>query len=585
MRIFGILLILAVFLSPAPDAVAQSENDGRDATGGAQTLEDILARQRGENVAPRTRDDAAGHAAEIADQLGVLGGDSDSDIWQALRYGQARTLNRDEPVRLALLSALAGEHILLIGLPGTAKSVMARRLHQAFRDSRYFERLLTRFSVPEELFGPLSIKALEDDRYERQTEKYLPTASVAFIDEIFKANSAILNALLTLLNEREFDNGSERFKTPLVSVVAASNELPDAGELDALYDRFLLRYEVQPVGEAHFTDLLLLDEQPCVVDPAQTISADELAEIQQGAAAVRLSDEVIRLLQALREFLQAEGIYVSDRRWRKAVKLLKISAHTNDKPAVSIWDCALLQHCLWNQPEQRALISRWYQRHIGVGSGFNAERLNKLLAVWEAALQKDTSSQTQLRNSRNEPLYLDENNHQTTVRRVRRLRERDGQPLYLAPPDQADRTNDNQGYTAEALREQFFDDVYGQCHIDGEWQTVERYLANSANRLVDYVENPPAMAPTLHEQAFITSRVNETGSLLDEIRQLRDRMQAQLATLDDGGGHLWVDDGFIADSRRHLEENIAEVGDVITRLEEIHHRYQRLPVRETTSVR
>jgi MoxR-like ATPase len=366
-----------------------------------------------------------------------------------------------------LLSALAGEHILLIGLPGTAKSVMARRLHRAFRDSCYFERLLTRFSVPEELFGPLSIKALEDDRYERQIEHYLPTASVAFIDEIFKANSAILNALLTLLNEREFDNGSRRLKTPLICVVAASNELPDAGELDALYDRFLCRYEVTPVSAENFSSLLMLKENPFVIDSTVALDGAEVEEIQHQAENVVVPEDVIALLQALREFLQQQEIYISDRRCRKAVKLLQVSASTNDRGEISVWDCALLQHCLWNEPAQRQLISQWYQRHIGIGGGFNAPRLEKLVAAWEGALLEDSSSETQMRNERNEPLYRDERGNETTLRKVRRLHERNGEPLYLAPPDQADRTNNNLGYTPDELRQQFFDDVYGQCHIDG----------------------------------------------------------------------------------------------------------------------
>src|SRR3990167_4301249 len=139
-------------------------------------------------------------------------------------------VERRQSVQLCLLAALAGEHTLFIGPPGSAKSELARRLHTVFRDARYFERLLTRFSVPEELFGPLSIKALEEDRYERHTDGFLPDASVAFIDEVFKANSAILNALLTLLNEREFDNGAGRQRCPLISCVGATNEVPRSEE-------------------------------------------------------------------------------------------------------------------------------------------------------------------------------------------------------------------------------------------------------------------------------------------------------------------------------------------------------------------
>ena len=176
-----------------------------------------------------------------------------------LDHLEAGLIERGRIVRLAFLAALAGEHTLLVGPPGTAKSELARRLHLAFAGARYFERLLTRFTVPEELFGPLSISALEQDRYERMTAGFLPQATIAFIDEVFKANSAILNALLTLLNEREFDNGAGRERCPLISVIGATNEVPADEVAEAFFDRFLMRLPVGPVSASGFRGLLELD--------------------------------------------------------------------------------------------------------------------------------------------------------------------------------------------------------------------------------------------------------------------------------------------------------------------------------------
>ncbi|MBL8491702.1 MAG: AAA family ATPase [Rhodocyclaceae bacterium] len=302
-------------------------------------------------------------------------------------------IERTLAIRLGLLAALAGEHLLLVGPPGTAKSELARRLHKAFPDAGYFERLLTRFSVPEELFGPLSIAALEGDRYERQTEGYLPSASIAFIDEVFKANSAILNALLTLLNEREFDNGNRRMTCPLISVVGASNEVPDDDLLAAFYDRFLLRIQIEPVARESFAGLIRgIDRKPVALPEGMRLHRRELAEIAERSQSVLLPEEVMALLAGMRDFLDAEGIYVSDRRWRKIAGLLRVAALTDGRDEVSVWDCWLLRFCAIEHPNQQQRVSEWYEQRLGVFEALDPERFRRVVDGFEAQLELEANA-------------------------------------------------------------------------------------------------------------------------------------------------------------------------------------------------
>lgn len=485
-------------------------------------------------------------------------------------------VERDHAIRLALLAALAGEHLLLVGPPGTAKSVIARRVHLALADGGYFERLLTRFTVPEELFGPLSIKGLEDDRYERLTDSYLPTATVAFVDEVFKANSAILNALLTLLNEREFDNGTRREKTPLVTVIGASNELAEGEELDALFDRFLLRLHVGPVSAEGFRALLDLrgQSQPAI-PPELRLTAAELLAIREAADAVEVPNDVIALLVELRTFCAAEQIEVSDRRWRKLLKLMQVSALTNGRAKVSVWDAWLLQHCLWTEPDQRAKVYDWYAARVGASAAMDPASLTKIVAAKEAQLKRDQKSRSQMRNDEDEPLYRDSAGELSTCAESTEQVWKNGEPLYLAPADAlktpwsgnlaaAGRSRNGHGFTLKEL-----DPLHVGTQATGyaqfaHWEHRAAYLANRNNWLTKTSTAEPAMEPTRHKSAYLDHCMKELNELHEEVHTYRQSLDAQMASLkSDVESHLWVTPGFVGPASFSLNQS----ADAVTALD------------------
>lgn len=285
-------------------------------------------------------------------------------------------VGREQTVKTALLSAVAGENVLLIGPPGTGKSMVSRRISQAIAPkegaSPYFEYLLTKFSTPEELFGPLSISALKQDRFERKTEGYLPDVQVAFLDEIFKASSSILNSLLTILNERKYHNGTESLDIPLQALVAASNELPKGqAELAALYDRFLLRCFVDYLDQNDLSRLFTLP-QAADIAPSEQLTAADLADIQAQAREVVFPENIQKVLrdiwqQHAETFKEHADEQLSDRRFVKVLNLLRVSAATNGRSEVDLSDVMLLKDCLWNNDENRekvmGLLTKMLQRY------------------------------------------------------------------------------------------------------------------------------------------------------------------------------------------------------------------------------
>lgn len=298
----------------------------------------------------------------------------------------ASLVERDEVIRAALVALLARQHLFLLGPPGTAKShliiELARRVSPAGGAGlRGFTYLMTRFTTPEELFGPVSVSGLKQDEYRRITAGKLVEAELVFLDEIFKASSAVLNALLKIANERLFNNGPQEMQVPLISLFGASNELPQGNDLEALWDRFLLRLKVGYVSDAGFAKFIHAVASklaagnggaPSAVQP-QTLLQSELLALQQRAGQVSIPGATLSLVERLRKDLVGKGVTVSDRRWGQTLDVLQAHALLEGRDAVTEDDLAILKHSLWQTPEQQAEVGKLIAR---LGNPLNSKAVD-----------------------------------------------------------------------------------------------------------------------------------------------------------------------------------------------------------------
>ena len=290
-----------------------------------------------------------------------------SRLAQLARSLEERFLGKNEVIRLLLVAAIAGEHAVLSGPPGTAYSALIRTFPRMIH-AHYFEYLLTRFTEPNEIFGPVDISAFREGRYERRIEGMLPEAEIVFLDEVFKSNSAILNALLTLLNERRYTSGGRVTRCPLISAFGASNEVPGDETLTAIYDRFILRIRNDNLDAYHFQDLLQkglalegsnASQGYDVVENASLhalVTASELAELQRGLLQrTRFDQAFFSLYKGVAFQIRAEGVSLSDRRVVKLLKLFAASAYLDGRAQPDAGDLFVLKH-VWNSEDQAPIL-------------------------------------------------------------------------------------------------------------------------------------------------------------------------------------------------------------------------------------
>lgn len=292
-------------------------------------------------------------------------------------------LEREEVAEGILLSLITKQHCLLVGPPGTGKSAMIEAAAKQIEGACYYRWLLTKFSSPDELYGPVSVEALKNDSFHRKTSGKLPEAQIAFLDEVFKANSAILNSLLSLINERLFFNDGEPSHSPLVTMFAASNELPAGDEeatLQALSDRFLLRYEISYIASNKNKMALLLNDSP---EPEPVLALADLDALHADVRQIKFTDKAVEALVAIVDGLRREGIVVSDRRMKQSVLLLKAKALLAGAGTVETdRDFAILQHAFWASPDQQSAVA---QMVVRIANPAEAELEEIARAIREAA--------------------------------------------------------------------------------------------------------------------------------------------------------------------------------------------------------
>jgi MoxR-like ATPase len=268
---------------------------------------------------------------------------------EVVRSASRGLIDREALLELIVLAAVAGEHVLVVGPPGTAKSEAARRISKLL-GGRYFEYLLGRFTEPAELFGPIDLQKLRSGVIETRITGMLPEAEIAFLDEVFRGSTAILNTLLGILAERRFHGGSKVHEVPLRVCIGATNEIPEDESLAAFADRFLVQVFVEPVSDTMLEELLAVVDTPFEVTTVGEIAdVDVLREAARRASLVQIRPLFADAVRVLRQ----HGIALSDRRVVRTQRLLAAAAALDGRDTADARDLWAMIHAIPGAAQQQ----------------------------------------------------------------------------------------------------------------------------------------------------------------------------------------------------------------------------------------